>query len=159
VHREFVLISDRPEVLRIDDGNRPHAEAGPFCQWRDGTALYAWHGTYVPAAWIEDRASLDPQTALTWPNVEQRRAAAEIVGWAKVLAHVNAREVDVDHPEIGTLLTADLPDAPGSKFLNVRCGTGRDFVLPVPREMTTARQSNAWTYSLDAGEYQPEERT
>jgi len=31
----------------------------------------------------------------------------------------------------------------------VRCGTGRTFALPVPPDMKTAIQANAWTYGLD----------
>ena len=49
--------------------------------------------------------------------------------------------------------------APASRFLRVRCGTGRSFVLPVPREVHTARQANAWTYGLSESEYAPEVRT
>jgi hypothetical protein len=54
--------------------------------------------------------------------------------------------VDVDAPHIGTLLEADLPDAGKARFLRVRCGTAREFVLSVPVEMKTAKEANAWTY-------------
>ena len=159
LHPEFCIVSDRPELLTVDDRNRPHGERGPFCRWRDGSALYSWHGTRVPAAWVEQRDTLDPTLALTHPNIEERRAAAEIIGWHRVLDHVSARVVDTDVPDIGTLLEADLPDSPGSKFLRVMCATGREFVLPVPAEMKTALQANAWTYGLDGAEYAPEVRT
>ena len=35
----------------------------------------------------------------------------------------------------------DLPDAPGTRFLKVKCATGRDFVLGVPSDVTTALQA------------------
>jgi hypothetical protein len=35
----------------------------------------------------------------------------------------------------------------------------RDFVLSVPRETTTAREANAWTYGLSSDQYKPEVRT
>jgi hypothetical protein len=114
----------------------------------------------VPAAWIEQRATLDPITALTWPNIEQRRAAAEIVGWAKVIDRLKPKIIDVDaDPEIGVLLEVDIPDAGKARFLKVLCGTKREFVLPVPVEMKTARQSNAWTFGLDEKQFNPEVRT
>jgi hypothetical protein len=117
-------------------------------------------GTSVPAEWIEDRASLKAETALSWPNIEQRRAAADLIGWTKILEQLKPQVIDADpDPEIGTLLRVDLPDAPGSQFLKVQCGTGRSFVLPVPVEMKRARQANAWSYSLDESELQPEVRT
>jgi hypothetical protein len=160
MHQEFCIVSDRPEVLLVDEQNRPHCENGPFCRWRDGTALYAWHGTRVPAEWIEHKDKLDPKIAITWPNVEERRAAAEIIGWKRVLETVNASVVDEDtDPQIGTLLRADLPDSPGAQFLRVRCGTGRDFVLPVPEDMRTALEANAWTYGIDPAELKLEVRT
>jgi hypothetical protein len=56
-------------------------------------------------------------------------------------------------------LEATLPDSGKERFLQVRCGTGRDFCIPVPREMTTALQANAWTYGLDAINFKPEVRT
>jgi hypothetical protein len=149
VHEKFCIVSDRPEFLKVDDQTRPHCEEGPFCRWRDGSALYAWHGIYVPANWIENKTALDPRTALTHENLELRRAAAEIVGWARVLEHVKARVIDEDHPAIGTLLEADLPDSPGERFLRVRCATGRDFVLLAPKEATTAYEANLAMYFSD----------
>lgn len=146
----FCLASERPICLRRDDEGRLHCEDGPAIAWGDGYTIYAWRGTVVPAEWITNRKNLDPSLALTHPQIEQRRAAAEIIGWEKVLSQVGAKTIDKDkNPEIGELLEADLPDAPGSKFLKVRCGTGRTFVLSVPSEMRTALEANAWTYGLD----------
>src|SRR5262249_27815040 len=81
MHKEICMISARPEVLKVDEQNRPHCENGPFCKWPDGTALYAWHGIRIPCWWIEDKESLTPEIALRWENVEQRRAACELLGW------------------------------------------------------------------------------
>jgi hypothetical protein len=153
MHRKFWIVSDFPTSIRRDAEHRPHCETGPSLAWRDGWTAYYWRGVAVPGDWVLRRESLDPATALTWPNVEQRRAAAEIVGWARVLESLSPRVIDTDpDPEIGTLMHVDLPDAPGSAFLRVRCGTKREFCLPVPAELTTALAANAWTYSLDANE-------
>ncbi|MFZ5667996.1 MAG: DUF6745 domain-containing protein [Pseudomonadota bacterium] len=159
VHPDFCMISDRPEVLRVDDQNQPHCEDGPFCRWRDGTALYAWHGTRAPAKWIE-RREVTPQEALTWPNVEERRVACELLGWETILQQLDARTIDKDEdPMIGELVRVRIPDIGEEQFLRVTCGTGRRFALPVPPDMKTALQANAWTYGLDANQYQPEVRT
>lgn len=160
MHEEFCIVSDFPEVLKKDEQNRPHCEDGPSHRWRDGWSLYHWHGVRVPDEWIEDKASLDPKTALAWPNIEQRRAACEIVGWARITKELDAATLDEDDdPEIGTLFEAEIPDSGKERFLQVRCGTGREFVIPVPREMKTALQANAWTYGLESYEYKPEIRT
>jgi hypothetical protein len=159
MHAKFAIVCDRPEFIRRDSAHRPHCTDGPFCRWRDGVALYRVRGVEVPRKWIEQRETLDPMTALTSPNIEQRRAAAEIIGWSRVMEKMLPRTIDRDSdPEIGELLEVTIEHAP-ARFLKVRCGTGRVFVLPVPREMRTAREANAWTYGLSADEFRPEVRT
>jgi hypothetical protein len=134
---------------------------GPAVRYRDGFSVYAVHGVRVPAEWIENKQSLSPQTALTHENIEQRRAAAEIIGWDRVLSELNATTIDKDEdPMVGELLEVNIPDIGRERFLRVVCGTGRKFALPVPREMTTALQANAWTYGFDGINFtKPEIRT
>lgn len=72
--------------------------------------------------------------------------------------------IDQDADEmIGTLLEVHIPnignDSMLEKFLKVRCGTGAEFAIPVPPEMRTALEANAWTYGLKPTEYVPEVRT
>lgn len=156
----YVIISERPTSVRMDNRRVLHCENGPALAFADGWQVHAWRGIRVPAEWIETKDKLDPKTALTWQNIEQRHAAANILGWDKVLASVASRTVDKNRdPMIGTLIEADLPDAPNSKFLKVRCATGRDFVLAVPAEMKTAREANAWTWRLKPNELKLEVRT
>jgi len=150
MHPEFCLVSDFPEVLKVDDQNLPHCEDGPSHRWRDGWSLYHWHGVRIPAEWIENKSSLSAKTALTWENVEQRRAACEIVGWDRILQELDAKVIDTDEDEmIGQLVEVILPDIGREKFLRVKCGTGRRFALPVPPDMQTALQANSWTYGVD----------
>jgi hypothetical protein len=158
--KDFAMVCDTPEVIARDANGRLHAETGPAVRFRDGWSIYCWHGMRIPAEWIENKASLDPVTALNWPNTEQRRSAAEIIGWTRILEQLRPTVVHADpNPMIGTLLRADLPDSPGEQFLQVKCGTGRDFVLPVPPTVTTAMQAQEWCWGLNPGEYQLEART
>ena len=141
-----------PEAYR-DEQFRIHREDGPAIVW--GTEeQYWWRGVQVEKEWIMEPGSVDPSLALTHSNVEKRRALSEILGWEKVLDQLTVKVVNEgDSPEIGTLLEVDLPDSPGSKFLRVRCGTGRNFVLPVPESMRTALEANCWTYDLTEEEF------
>lgn len=162
LHEEFCIVSDFPAEIHKDEQNRPHNEHGPSHRWRDGWCLWHWHGVKVPKEWITEK-SISAAEALNWPNIEQRRAACEIIGWARVLEELNAKVIDTDEdPEVGTLLEADIPDSGKERFLKVRCGTGRDnIVLPVPPTMNTALQANLWTYGIDDVKrvYMPEVRT
>ena len=106
--------------------------------------IYSWHGTRIPSEWINDKKSLTPETALTWENIEQRRCAAEIIGWDKVLEKIPHTVIDDDEDKhVGTLLEAELPDIGKGRFLKVLCGTGRTFCLPVESKFNTALEANA----------------
>ena len=151
VFDEWACIHDKPLFIKFDDQNRLHCENGPAIEYGDGTVVYAWHGVGVPDSWIADKENaLTADIALTWANVEQRRAACEILGWAKILDKLNATVVDEDEdPMIGTLLEVDIPEIGREKFLKVQCGTGRIFAIPVPPNVKTALEANAWTYGMD----------
>jgi hypothetical protein len=160
IYEDLVVIQDRPVEILFDEQGRLHNEFGPAIQYSDGFVLYSWHGTQVPSEWIEDKKDINPELALTWNNVEQRRCLCEILGWVNVLDKLNSVVINEDDdPEIGVLLEVDIPEIGREKFLKVRCGTGREFALPVPPEMKTALQANAWTYGLEPWEYKPELRT
>lgn len=149
LHAEFCIVSDFPEVLKVDAEHRPHCENGPSHRWRDGWALYHWHGVKIPAEWIENKASLTAAKALTWENVEQRRAACEILGWVNILRELDAKTIDKDDdPEIGELVEVTL-EGSRERFIKVLCGTSREFALPVPPETKTALEGNAWTYGVE----------
>lgn len=155
-----VIIHDRPEIIKFDDRRLLHCETGPAIRYRDGFEIYAWHGQNVPENWINDRKSLTAKIALGQTNVELRRAACEILGWANVIDQLDSKVIDEDADEmIGTLFEVDIPDIGREKFLFVKCGTGRNFAIPVPPEMRTALEANAWTYGLKPTEYLPEVRT
>ncbi len=158
MHEDFCMVSDFPKTLKVDAQNRPHCEDGPSHEWRDGWALYHWHGVSIPGEWVTGNKPTATE-AINWPNIEQRRAACEIVGWTNILKELNAKIIDTDEPEIGQLLECEIPDSGPERFLRVLCGTKREFVLPVPREMQSALEANSWTYGLDKITFKPEVRT
>jgi hypothetical protein len=159
-HQNVLVISDRPSLIKRDAEGRLHCENGPSIAYRDGWSLHHWHGVSIPAEWVTGKPP-SAKEALTWKNVEQRRAAAEIVGWAKILHQLKARVIDEDgDAEIGTLLEANIPDSGKERFLRVRCGTGREFALPVDRSCKTAAEANLWTFGLENDRsFLPEVRT
>ena len=161
MHEKFCIVSDFPEMLKIDDQNRAHGQDGPSHRWRDGWSLYHWHGVAVPEHWIIKKETLTAKEAMTWVNIEQRRAAIEIVGWANVLEQLDAKIINEDgDPEIGTLVEVNLPDLGRERFLKVKCGTGRIFAIPVPPDTKTALEGQAWTFGVELKDFTvPEVRT
>jgi hypothetical protein len=154
------LVSERPRLTKWDDQNRLHCVNGPSVQYEDGFSIYSWHGRRVPSQWIEEKEFLTAPMALKLKNLEDRRAACEILGWEAILSELNATLIHKGEcQEIGELLEVDMPDIGVERYLRVKCGTGRFFCIPVPPEMQTAHEANAWTYGLTASEYHPEVRT
>jgi len=96
VHDEFCIISDRPEVLKVDERNRPHCDDGPFCRWRDGTALYSVHGVRVPAWLIGQPDRLTLRTIDAERNEEVRRVMIERFGWERYGREGGAETLDHD---------------------------------------------------------------
>jgi hypothetical protein len=111
--------------------------------------LYHSHGTSIPEKWIKKPETLTARLALGQSNAELRRAGCEILGWDLILSELGAHVIDTDSdPEIGQLVEVDIPDSGMERFLRVKCGTGRQFALPVPPTMKTALEANAWTYDI-----------
>lgn len=160
---DVCYVMDRPAELKLDDTGRLHCDHAPAIRYRDDWGVYSWHGIGFPEEWLGE-FGLTPGIALRQENIERRRVACEILGWDSILHELGARTVDRDpNPQIGTLLAVVIPGDRWSRFedmfLRVQCGTGRTFALPVPPDMRTARQANAWTYGLAANDYDPEVRT
>jgi hypothetical protein len=156
-----VVISDRPDRLLRDRFGTLHAEHGPAMRWRDGWAIYSWHGVGVPGEWIERPGDVDPRLALTHDNAEQRRCLAEIIGWERVLQQISYRTIATDRDENGQpreLIEVQMPDGP-ARFVRVICGTGRRFVIGADNADATPQQAIARSYNKQPGEYRPEVRT
>lgn len=161
IDENLAILTDRPNVIKFDDRDLAHCENGPAISYVDGTEVYMWHGVRVQKNWIVDR-TLTAKEALLVSNVELRRAACEILGWVNILQELKSVEIDVDpDPEIGTLLEVDIPEIGREKFLKVLCGTGRTFAIPVPPDMRTALQAQAWTFNMSPEDFGlgPEIRT
>ncbi|MBF0290036.1 MAG: hypothetical protein HQM14_19640 [SAR324 cluster bacterium] len=157
-YKNIAILYDRPQSIVFDQNHLLHNETGKAIQYQDGFGVYSWHGVQVPCEWIESEPPVDD--ILNRENIEQRRAGCEILGWNKILSKLGARSIQKDkNPQVGELLEVDLHGSGRERFLKVKCGTGRDFVIPVPVDCETARQANAWTYGLIENEFNVEVRT
>ena len=151
-----VIATERMSALHLDGEGDPHCEDGPAMVWPSGLAVYFWHGTEVPKEWIESTPTASE--VLSHENAEVRRAGCEILEWDVIEQLDDVEVVDKDAPHIGTLYRATLPEAEEPDlFLQVQCGTGRTFVLPVTEfAPKTAKEANNAGYSrpLDAPIYE-----
>ena len=159
MHPEFCLISERPVRLLVDAQSRPHCGDGPFCAWRDGTALYAWHGTRVPKRVIVAPETLTAADILGERNAEVRRVMIERVGHEKFLQLTGAHPIQAD--ATGTLYRIELPGDEPIVLVGVvnstpePDGSYKRYVLRVPPQMTRAREAVAWTFGMSEQDYAP----
>ena len=180
MHAEFCLVSERPTVLRVDAQNRPHCETGPFCAWRDGSALYSWHGVRVPRWMIEHPERITVATIDAETNVEVRRVMIQRLGADRYLIEAGAtlvqsdrygelyrREVPGDDPILMVKVMNSTPEVDGTRkpyWLRVHpeCRP-----LPVPAnkmqlgepQALTAHNAVASTFGRRGEEYAPEVET
>ena len=169
MHPDFCMISDRPEILTVDEQNRSHNETGPCCQWRDGSKLYSFHGARVPAKWIEHRDTIDPAEVIAHENVEIRAAGAALIGWPKMLSVLKERIIDDSgSDDIGQLIEITLPGlAQPGRFLKAKCPRNGIICEGVPRvsdidnlPIKTALHAQAWRIGDPLSDYQhPTRRT
>jgi hypothetical protein len=141
-----------------------HCENGPALAYRDGWALHCWHGTVLPAHWIEQRATIDPAEILAERDVEKRAAGAACVGWARMLSALDYRLIDADpDPLHGELIEIPgdrlgLPNA--GRFLKAECPRNGTICEGVPPHINTVLEAQAWRVAIPVDEFQyPQVRT
>jgi hypothetical protein len=150
-HSEFCMISDRPTKLLVDDENRPHCDGGPFCEWSDGSAIYALHGVYVPK-WVACTPVQDITAAMvaSVTNTDVRRELMRRIP-AEQLPNILKYDV-IDRKLDYELVTFDVGDGRVRPFLKMKCpSTGDTYVEGVRPEITTIQAALA--YKLKQAEY------
>jgi hypothetical protein len=163
LHPEFCIVSNFPEILKVDDQNRPHASEGPSHKWRDGFSLYYWHGVRVTRQIIEAPETLTIAQIEQETNAEVRRVMIERYGLSKFLLDSNARKISED--DFGILYrkpVAGDEDIVMVKVVNSTAepdGSFKDYFLRVPPDIKTAKQACAWTFGLSEKEYDLELQT
>jgi hypothetical protein len=98
------MVSDRPNILKIDEQSRPHSDDSPSHQWRDGWSLYHIHGIRVTEQIVMRPETLTLEQIANESNSEVRRIMIERFGYEKYLRNSNAKLIDscpVDHPMKG----------------------------------------------------------
>ena len=158
MHAEFCIVSDRPIVLKVDGQNRPHCEDGPFCAWRDGSALWAINGVRVPAWVVTNPERITVQHVQQEQNAEIRRVLLERYGYERFVLDSGAKAVHSD--DFGTLYRTEFPDEPlvCVSVLNSTPepdGSTKRYTIRVPPDTATAHAAVAWSFGLKPSEYRP----
>jgi hypothetical protein len=159
LHADFCMVSERPITLTVDAASRPHNETGPFCQWTDGTALWAWHGVRVPPWVITSPALITAERVASETNQEVRRAMIERIGWPEYLRRAEAQPVQSDRfgelyrvrwdeaTEIGLVVVTNSTPEPDGSY--------KRYGLTCELQHQTAHAAVAASFGLTSAQYQP----
>ncbi|MFJ5222629.1 DUF6745 domain-containing protein [Streptomyces sp. NPDC088400] len=162
-YEHAVVICERPVALHRDEAGRLDRGDGPALAYSDGFALYAWRGMPVPATFLDELPSLTPERIRDEANAELRRVMLEYYGYDRYLSESGAKSVHDD--ETGVLWKIEMRGDEDISMVEVvnstpePDGTHRTYWLRVPPTTRTARQGVAWTFGLEAEEYEPARQT
>ncbi|WP_424530280.1 DUF6745 domain-containing protein [Sphaerisporangium viridialbum] len=153
------VLCERPLLVRRDRDHRLHCATGPALAWPDGDALYAWHGTRVPA-WVVTAPTADAVHAEDDPEV--RRCAIESLGWDRYVADAGlALVAEAEEPrDPGRVLALyEVPERilgePARVLLHTAApdGSRRASALVVPAEVATPYDAAGWAHGLTGEQY------
>ena len=159
---KLCLVCDGPFCLERDEQNKLHSAADAAVKFIGGYSLYFWHGIRIPQEWIYSPSSITQNTIYQCQNIEQRRALSEILGNEKFVALLDlcVQETDYYNGQQVVLFRTRAKD----KFVNdylfyikVVCNsTDREYFISIPRAafLLNAIGALAWTFGLDANDYQ-----
>jgi len=158
LHKEFCILSELPEVLVTDENNRPHCADGPSHRWRDGFALYYWHGIRVPRRLIEAPETYTAAEIKAETNSEIHRVFAERLGWDRYLELRGFRVLDTwTDPRTGLCYELLEPETRVGEFepryLRMQSpplhdGSQPYYIEPVSPELKTAQAARKWQIQL-----------
>ena len=112
MHEEFCIVSDFPEILKVDEENRPHCDDGPSHRWRDGWELWYIHGVKVNRQIVMEPRSLTIAQVRQEDNAEVRRVMIERMGWDRFCVEAKLKVIHTD------TLEASFPALPVSETVH-----------------------------------------
>lgn len=112
MHKEFCIVSDFPEILKVDEENRPHCDDGPSHRWRDGWELWYIHGVKVNRRIVMEPGSLTIAQVRQEENAEVRRVMIERIGWDRFCVEAKLKVIHTD------TLEASFPALPVSETVH-----------------------------------------
>jgi uncharacterized protein DUF6745 len=174
LYHDKVMISEAPIVGPIyevtGEGDRQqvrlHNPNGPVIEYADGWSLFAIEGRLVPANLVTDPSQITMRDVVRQPNAEVRRIMIERKGGFDVLiAETKATKLiheDLDSKGQRRRLW-QLPkyrQSENSRYLEVvnstpePDGSLKSYYLRVPPTVETTQAAAAWTFGLNAEQYE-----
>jgi hypothetical protein len=156
---QIVFVSDRPSLIKKDEGGRLHSDNSPALLFRDGYALWFVHGVVVTEQIVMLPETITIDQIEKESNLEVRRVIIERFGQTRYLQESGA--VAIHQDEFGMLYRKEIKDDEPLVMVKVinstpeSDGTFKDYFLRVPPNIKTAHEAVAWTFVKKTNEYRP----
>lgn len=152
-----------PCAIHVDAEGRLHNDTGPSVVFSDGMKTYHIHGIEVGSAVVYDPGSIPIPMIRDCKNIELRRVLIDKFGKSRFIAALGLKPVHID--DWGELYRAPVPNDEDLVMVKVvnntpePDGSYKDYWLPVPPSMKTAKEAVAWTWGEDGAEFNPTQRS
>jgi hypothetical protein len=147
-YKNVIVISDRHNVLHVDERGRPHNPKGPAVEYRDGWKVYAWKGILVPRDLVEKPESLTVSQIMGENNTEIRRVMVDVYGLERFVIDSDSKSLDKQGEY--ELLRVPYLSSGSMIALKMRCPTtSAIYVHTVHPECTNVEQALAWKRGED----------
>lgn len=164
---DFVVMTERPEFIKLNGLGELHSTTGPSIKYPDGWCFYNVNGTRVPDWIVEDPERITSKKIFEETNLEVRRVMCEIYGWKNLTSAENGFilvDSCVDPANGDNVLELYRPPADlfGEVHINVlicvnatpeKDGRIPKFGLMVPHNIKTALGAVGWSFDEDPNEY------
>jgi hypothetical protein len=159
--REEAWLVRKPIILERDEAGRFHSDSRMCMQYRDGWGFYAWHGVRASEHIIMHPEQLTRTDWMAERNAEVRRVIQERLGMERFIEIVGSKQIDAGRR--GKLIEIDLgtyePERVAHYVQVQDSSTERQYYLRVPPSITKADEAIAWTFGMNAHDYQPGQET
>jgi|AGTN01.2.fsa_nt_gi hypothetical protein len=156
---KVAFVVERPSRLHRDESGRVHCSDGKAVEYSDGWGCYVWKNVSVPEDLILSPQSLNKKRIDSERDPDLRWAMIDIYGLERYMEESHLEPID--ESEYGSLYHLESSgNRPHLAILRVNDatpqtdGSSKGYFISVP-VVQTAKQAVAWTFSMDAGEYNP----
>lgn len=182
--RDVCVISERPVKVVKDEQGRFHNRSGHAIEYPDGFGLCAINGVFMPEHVVLRPQEISLDEIVLESNTEARRVLIEQFGMPRYLREGDAATIshdDVgilysvpmgsDDPMLVVRVLNSTPEHDGVMSRDeaiaefgvaagpaIRAAEGsrfKEYTLRVPPSVRSAREAVAWTFGLEADDYQP----
>jgi len=144
-NRDFIMVCDRPKVIKRNNRGALHSENSMAIEWIDGWGLWMLNGIRMRKEDVMTTAEkLDPKEVMRRENVDERRELIRKIGIERMLSVLKSKVLDTkgDYSLLSVELSETVKQAHFLKMKNPSIGIWH--LEGVARECETVQEAISW---------------